>query len=384
MISRLGQLEIKGKAVQDLKSNMPRLLRILFVLIVAVAMPTDAFCDKPKIGIIIPLTGKAAMAGETVRNSTIMANDDLGNPFELIFEDNALDNVRTVTIARSLLKTKGVRSLIVYGSGPSNAAAPLAEQAQIPMIGLSIDPNVSKSKTWVMIHWASSKHVVDQLIFELKKRGLTRVAVVTSQVQGILDLEDYFLEKAKESDFKVIFSKQVLPSETDFSTMIAKLRTSDAQAIFLNLYFGQVGTFARQSVTQGYRPQFFGQFALDNGTEISASQGTLNGAFFANTAAGDLSFDKAYTKRFGWHPTLGGISAYDVIYIFDSAFKESPHSSESINYFIHSLRDFSGKIGVYGALDSNSFDVPASIGDIVDGRVVKRPARQVSPEKPDF
>lgn len=336
-------------------------------------MPTLSFCEKPKIGIIIPLTGKASMAGETVRNSANMANEDLGNPFKLIFEDNALDNARTVTVARSLLETAGVQSLIVYGSGPSNVAAPLAEQAHIPMIGLSVDPNVSKSRSWVMIHWASSENVAEQLITELKSRGFTRLAVLTSQVQGILDLEKVFLDKAKASGLNVVFSEQVLPSETDFSTTIAKLKSSNPQAVFLNLYFGQVGTFARQSFSLGFHPQFFGQFAFDNDAEITASQGALNGAFFANTAVGDLSFDKAFKTRFGSQPTLGGISAYDAVSIFDHAFKQSPNSLDHINLSIHSLSKFSGKIGVYGALPSNNFDVPASIADIVEGRVVKRP-----------
>ena len=313
------------------------------------------------------------MAGETVRNSIEMANDDLEKPFELLFEDNALDNARAVTSARNLLKTAGMQSLIVYGSGPSNVVAPLAEQAHIPMIGLSVDPNVSRSRSWVMIHWASNDHVADQLISELKDRRLALVAVVTSQVHGILDLEKVFLDKAKRSGLTVVFNEQVLPSETDFSTMIARLRRSNAQAVFLNLYFGQVGIFARQSVSQGFSPQFFGQFALDNDAEISASGGALNGAFFANTAAGDLSFDQAYMRRFGRLPTLGGISAYDSVSILDRAFKKSPHSIQDINHFIHTLRDFAGKIGDYGALESNSFDVPASIGDIVDGRVIKRP-----------
>ena len=191
-------------------------------------------------------------------------------------------------------------------------------------------------------------------------------------MQGILELENVFSERAKDAGLKITFNEQVLPSETDFNTIIAKLKNSDAQAIFLNLYFGQVGVFARQSFNQGFHPQFLGQFALDNESELLGSQGALNGAFFANTSVGDLSFDKAYTKRFRHQPTLGGISAYDVLLIFNAAYKENSNSAEKINNYIHSLHNFSGKIGVYGALDNNSFNVPASIGDIVDGKVVKR------------
>ena len=307
-----------------------------------------------------------------MRNSITMANDDLGSPFQLIFEDNSLDSARTVTGVRGLINNAAVRALIVYASGPSNAAAPIAEQARIPMIGLSVDPNVSKTRKWVMIHWASNEHVADQLIAELKARRLSRIAVLTTQVQGILDLEQVFFERAKTAGLEIVFHDQVLPTETDFGVLVSKTRASKPHAVFLNFYYGQSGVFALKCAAQKFYPQFFGQFALDDDAEIASSQGALDGAFFANTAPGDLSFDQAYIKRFGKRPSLGGIGAYDATAIFAAAFKDGLGTAESVNHYIHSLNDFSGKIGSYGALNNNSYAVPARIGDIVDGQVRKR------------
>jgi branched-chain amino acid transport system substrate-binding protein len=336
-------------------------------------LPNVAICEKHKIGVILPLTGKAAIAGETVRNSIVLANDDLGQPFEIIFEDNGLENTRTVTAVRSLIQTSQVKSLIVYGSGPSNAAAPIAEQMRIPMVGLSVDPSVSRSRKWVMIHWAHNERTADLLISELKRRSISRIAVITSQVPGILDLDEVFLQRAEAAGLLVVFKKQILPTETEFGAIISNLRASKPQAVFINLYFGQSGLFALKCALQGFRPQFFGQFVFDEQTEVSTAQGALNDAFFANSSPGDLSFDNAYLKRFGKRPTLGGIGAYDVTSILALSFKQAPSIPESVNSYLHTLRDFSGKIGRYSALSDNSFDVPAAIGRIVDGQVVKAP-----------
>ena len=107
--------------------------------------PFVSLTAQPKLGLILPLSGKAAIPGETSRNAAIMANEALGRPFELVFEDNSLDSTRTIAAARKLISLDGVRGLIVYAAGPSTASAPIAEKAEIPMIGLAVDPKILAS-----------------------------------------------------------------------------------------------------------------------------------------------------------------------------------------------------------------------------------------------
>jgi branched-chain amino acid transport system substrate-binding protein len=325
--------------------------------------------QKPKIGIILPLTGKAASAGEVVKNSAILANRAHGNYCELIFEDNALDNSFTKAVTNKLLNENQVNALVVYASGPSIVASSIAEKYKVPMIGMSIDPSVSSNKNWVMIHWASSKNIVNQLLGELEKRKLRKIAIVTSQVQGIIDLEKHFFAQAEKRGFELVYKEQVLPTEIDFASIIAVLRQKQPEAIFVNLYYGQAGIFANKLRQLGSDAQLFSHFIFDDPREIETGKEALNGAFFANTSKGDLSFDQEYLSQYGVKPGVGGISAYDIISLYIAAFKNSDGTKFGVMKYLHSLKNFSGKTGTISALTNNSFDVPASIRVIKSGEV---------------
>lgn len=359
---------------------MKKYYKIIFKLLVTIAgivivhgiqsLLAEEIKVKPKLGVILPLTGRASSAGEAVLNGVNMANHDLGDFFEIVYEDNALDGARTVSAANKLIQQDQVNGLVVYASGPSNVAAPIAEASSIPMIGMSVDLNVSKDRNWVMIHWASVKNTVDKLFDELKSRNIDKVAILSTQSQGVLEIESYFLQNAAQRGINVIHSEQFLPADTDFQTPITVLRNKKPQAIFINLYYGQAGLFSNKAFKLGLRPQFFGPFILDDDNEIKAADGALDGAFFANTSNGDLSFEKQYIAQHGKRPVLGAIGAYDVTLLIAEAIKRSDGTKTSVMKELHNITNFKGKIGTYSALSNNSFDVPTSIRKIEHGKVV--------------
>jgi branched-chain amino acid transport system substrate-binding protein len=347
--------------------NLLVLLFLSFPLIctleIAFAAPHSS--RKPVLGVILPLTGKAAAAGEAVKNGMLIANESLDAPIDIHFEDNQLDNARTASIAKQYINVEKVDGLIVYASGPAHVVAPLAESARVPMIAISVDPRVSKDKAWVMIHWASNQKVADRLFDELKKRNLSRIAVVTTEVQGLLDMEEYFLTRARERGLTITNAQRFLPTEVDFRTPVLAIKKQQPDAIFVNLYYGQASEFSKQVRAQGIRLQLFSQFVLDDDSEVKNASGALEGAFFATTATGDGSFDKEYLQKFGKRAALGGIASYDIILLFAQALQN--HTSRDVTMkALRNVRRFQGKIGLYDALPNGSFDVPAEL------RVIKR------------
>jgi branched-chain amino acid transport system substrate-binding protein len=327
--------------------------------------------DAPlRVGFVLPLSGKAQLAGEATKNGAEMAGCNASRPVQLIFEDGALDNVLSLSAARRLIDVTHVHALVVYASGPSNTIAPIAESAGVPMVGMSIDPNVSHARHWVMIHWASNTNVARLLLSELKQRHLRHLAVITTQTQGILELEEYFIREAGNLGMDIVSAIQVLPSEKDFRTIVLQLRSKRPEAVFLNLYYGQAGTFAAQARDAGFTPQYFSHFVLDNEQEVASARGALEGAFFASTGTGDGSFSKDYYVRYGVEPVTGAIAAYDIVGILCQA--ASIPERAVINRNMHTLLDFQGKIGTYGAQPGNSFAVPASLRVISDGKIVEK------------
>ncbi len=361
---------------------IPRFCLVVLAGLLALLHQSSALCQdatnlssisgttrRPRIAVIVPLTGKAAAAGEAVMNGSILANEALSNAVDLTFEDNQLEGARTASITKDLLSSRKIDGLIVYASAPAHVAAPLAEAAGVPMIGLSIDLNVSKGKRWVMTHWASKQRISDLLFSELKKRGLNKVAIVTAQVQGLLEIQDYFVHESPDHKVTIASSYQFLPSDNDFRATISLIKRQAPDAIFVNLYYGQAGLFAKQLAASGTRIQLFSHFVLDDAKEIASAAGNLEGAFFASTAVGDGTFDREYLERFGKHAVVGGIAGYDATLLFARACAHSKNAPLLTSEYLHSVVDFSGKIGTYRALPNNSFDPPGSVRVIRNGSI---------------
>src|SRR3989344_9631693 len=226
---------------------MKKLVLALLVLFLLTACGSSVTSSKLRIGVVLPLTGKAALVGESVRKGMEMSLTDNGANLELIYEDNGLDNTRTVTTVKKLIEVDKVAGLVIYASGPSNTAAPIAEQASVPMIAMSVDPKVVRSREWVMKHWASNVNIVDNLLRELVAKKITKVAVVTSQVDGIIEIGKYFNEVASKAGVELLYNEKFMPEEKDYRTALAVIKAKKPQAIFVNLYYGQAGVFALQA-----------------------------------------------------------------------------------------------------------------------------------------
>ena len=91
--------------------------------------------SRPVVGLILPLSGKAALGGQAAKNGAELANIDSGNTLDLRFEDGELDNTKTISALRGLIAREKLSAIVTYASGPSIVAAPIAENARIPMIG---------------------------------------------------------------------------------------------------------------------------------------------------------------------------------------------------------------------------------------------------------
>lgn len=354
---------------------MKNIARILAILISFLAINCTALSlpKRPVLGLILPLSGKAALAGEAVKNAVEMANSDAGNFFDLRIEDNALDNANTVTSFRKLIEQDKIQAIIVYASGPAIVAAPLAEQAKIPMIAMSVDPAVSRGRDWVMIHWATNKNVTEALLTNAENRGLKRIALVNSETQGLTELREVFRSEAEKRGFSIVFDQSFLPNETDFRTVVTAIKAKAPDAIFLNLYYGQAGIFAQQASSQGMRPSYLSTFVLDNEKEIEAAQGALDGAIFANSASADKEFKDRYQRTVGKSPVVATLGAYDSTSLLISAFRTGGGDAEKSNAALHMMNKFSGKIGTYGSLPNNSFDVPVELKGISAGKIVSLP-----------
>jgi ABC-type branched-subunit amino acid transport system substrate-binding protein len=102
------------------------------------------------IGAILPLSGEASNFGAIARRGIEMALDSLSADdrarVSVVFEDDALSNVRSATAARKLLSIDKVDALLTWSSGTGITVASMAESKRIPHISIASDPAVSANQ----------------------------------------------------------------------------------------------------------------------------------------------------------------------------------------------------------------------------------------------
>ncbi|MEP6841970.1 MAG: branched-chain amino acid ABC transporter substrate-binding protein [Pseudolysinimonas sp.] len=152
---------------------------------------------------------------------------------------------------------------------------------------------------------AAAKFVTDTL--KLKKVFLVQ------------DDSDYGIGLAKTTGDALgsaeVGSDKVVTGQKDFSSTVAKVLSSKADAVYYSGYYAEAAPFDQQLVTKGFKGVFVGPDGVKDDQFIKqAGNASSNAYFTCPCIPGELipSFEKAYTAAFaGAEPGTYSIEGYD-------------------------------------------------------------------------
>lgn len=285
-----------------LNSSLAWLLAMAFCCYQAVADQ-----QKLKVGFIAPLSGPAAAYGIASQNGFNMALSELGNKnVEVIYEDDQYSAAKTVTAFKKLTNVDKVDVVISVASTPSNAIAPLAEAAKIPLISWANDPKISKGRSYVVISEQSAtvegKLISDQAI----KRGYRSVAYLSSVGDYQTAVAEGVSAGLKD---RLVYHEEIASDEKDFRTVILKVKSKTPAAIGICFHPGQFGIFAKQLRDAKITVPLFGCNAMQDSSELEGSGDALAGAWFISASV-DSAFEKKYIKQFGNNSAVSGAAVH--------------------------------------------------------------------------
>src|SRR3954462_14611356 len=131
---------------------------LLSLLAVSVLASTSYAVEPIKVGEYASLTGKEAGFGQTSHHGVILAIEEinaaggvLGRPLELKYEDNQTKAGESATAVKKLISRDKVVALIgEVSSGRTLEAAPIAQQAKVPMIApAATNPKVTQTGNYI-------------------------------------------------------------------------------------------------------------------------------------------------------------------------------------------------------------------------------------------
>ncbi|MGE5506351.1 MAG: ABC transporter substrate-binding protein [Actinomycetota bacterium] len=212
------------------------------------AAGTAHAADPIKIGSFLSVTGPASFLGDPEKKTLEMYVDKLnkeggvqGRKIELVVYDDAGAGDKAATFAKRLIESDKV-DLIIGGSTTATtmAAIPVVERAEVPFISLAgAVPIVEPVKKWVFKTPHTDRMAAEKVFADLKKRNMTKVALISEDAGFGKSGHDQALLVAKNFGIDIVADEVYSPKDPDVTAQLTKIKNAaGVQAVF-NFGFGQ-------------------------------------------------------------------------------------------------------------------------------------------------
>ena len=334
--------------------------------------------SKLKVGMIVPLSGNLSAYGTATRNGFQLAVSEAPphtyDQIEVIYEDSRYDGTTTVSAFKDLTENKRVDLLYVWGNAPSEVVAPLAQRASIPVFAVSTDPQVNAGRPWVVSYQASMAEFGARLASYLNAQGYSSVAIIKTSLAYYLSMAEA-TERNLASSVKVGVDEEVSPTDHDFRSLVARMRTSKSAAIGVFLMPGQISEFLKQAQQGGLSARVFGTEDLATRAEIDKVPALLEGAVFPGNHVSD-TFLVNYVSRYHDDSHIAHAAySYEFAKYLPSLLRElngKSVSNETIHSGLSSMKTVAGVLGnverVKGPHGELTFAFPVVMRTIAQGR----------------
>ena len=201
----------------------------------------QAYAAEPiRIGAIFSVTGPASFLGEPERNTAKMLEEEinkagglLGQKIEVIVYDDEYDATKAVTAVDRLIKRDRVVAIVgPSGTGSTLAIIPKVEESKIPLISCAAGRKIVEPvRQWVFKVAASDILAAKKIFHDLKRRGITKVAILTAaDAYGAGGRED-IKEIAPQMGITLVADEVFGSKDTDMTAQLTRIKGTEAQAI---------------------------------------------------------------------------------------------------------------------------------------------------------
>lgn len=310
-----------------------------------------------KIGFFSPTTGFAAADGTSALQAAQLAvkliNEQggvLGQPLELVYYDDAAKPDQAASIARKLIEQDGVVAGISGSySGATRAAAPIFQEAGIPMISAyAIHPEITATgdKIFRVGTLASVEgRVGAELVGSVLKAK--KVAILTIDNDFGVSLTEGFKAHAEELGLEIVLEEKYPLGETEFRPIIGKIIAANPDVVYATGYYNEAANFVSQARDEGLEATIIGQEGYDSPKFIELAGPAAEGVIITTDLNRDSEremtklFLEQYKAAYGEEADMVGASAFDAVQVLAYAIKTAGSTDpDAITEAIANLKDF--------------------------------------------
>jgi branched-chain amino acid transport system substrate-binding protein len=324
---------------------------------------TGSTGDTVKVGVYGDLTGQTSSFGQSTKNGIELAVDEInaaggvgGKKIQLIVEDDQGRPEQAKTVVSKLINQDKVQAVLgEVASTNSLAAAPVAQEAKIPMITpSSTNPKVTETGDYI-----SRVCFIDPFQGAvMAKFAANTLKAKTAAILGDVNsdyskgLTQFFETEFNKLGGKVIAKEAYTQTDPDFKGQLTKIRNLNPDILYIPGYYGQVGIIAKQARELDMNMPLLGGDGWDSPELWKLGGDALKNAYISNHYSAEnpapeiQNFVKAFKAKFGVEPDSLAALAYDAAKVLADAIKRAGGTeSAKLKDAINSTKDFAGVTG---------------------------------------
>jgi branched-chain amino acid transport system substrate-binding protein len=320
--------------------------------------------DSVVVGAYLSLTGVDSTFGTDTRDGIDLALEQAnaaggvkGRKLEVVYEDDKSSPQEVATKVHQLVDRDGAVALLgEVASSRSMIGGLVANTNKVPMVTPSSTAvEVTKDRAYVFRTCftntqqgdAAARYAHD----DLKKTTASILYVAQDNYSS--GLAQTFRDSFTRLGGRILLEKGYQKGETNFTTYLSELKGSNAEIVFVPVYYNDMVQVARQGKPLGLTgPMFLGGDAWDSADLVEGAGAELEGAHFIDHYAPDVpwpnsrAFVTAFRARFGHDPGSIAAQGYDAArLLFDAIGRARTVSRGAIKDALASTKDFAGATG---------------------------------------
>ncbi|EKP95316.1 ABC transporter substrate-binding protein [Thermaerobacter subterraneus] len=345
--------------------------------------------DVVKIGVSAPITGNIAAIGESTEKAIRLAEEEINAQggidvggrkmkVQFIIEDDENKPESTASVFQKLITQDQVVAIIgSQSSSASNAGAPIANDAGVPMISpWATNPNVTKDKPYVFrAAFIDPFQGYVMAKFAYENLGARKAAVLYDVAQDYnKGLAEVFRNEFTKMGGQITAYETYTTGDRDFSAQLTSIKATDPDVLFLPNYYSEVPLQVSQARRLGIDAIILGGDGWDSPELLNLGGQDLEGSYFSNHYSAEADtpkvkeFVEKYKAKYGTTPDAAAALTYDSAYILFQAIQRAGSLDRpKIRDAIAATQNFEGVTGTISYQGSGDPVKPAVILKIENG-----------------
>lgn len=316
-----------------------------------------------RIGVVLPLTGRAATYGERSLNGISLAADQLNSttpfteyPIKLIVEDSQSKATHAVSSFRKLVDIDKVPVVVgLLTSDDALSCAPVAEQTKTVLFSPGAASTKLKDAGDYIFRNRESTDLQAKAIAKacIERSGRNGIAVLHANAANAVSYRDSFIKAVEDIGGNVLGVVAFNEGKTDYRAEIEQLRALNPKAVYLAGYDTELGIILKQCKEVGFVVDFYASAGavskklLEIAKEGAEGLVCATAPFEANSQDPHIkTFVSLFDKRYGKSPDWLAANSYDAIQILAGILKKGAKTSDQIKEGLYATKYFPGVAGI--------------------------------------